>query len=172
MTDEIDDALGGPIVQDPFPEINEMWSPVCPLGLAQNARECLGCREREPGRLQLRVPTLRNEAVCHVVIDEHPSHVVVRVVVCWRDDGDDQRYRYPGFAEERTHAYLNAPLGVRTVIDFETGKPVPFYVPSWLNGHRTKAPGFYTAALDGHGDGTCVCASSAFGVSKRNAMSR
>jgi hypothetical protein len=152
MTDEIDDVLDRPIDQDPFPEINEMWLPVCPIGLPQIARECLGCREREPGRLQLRVPMLHNEGICDVVLDEHPSHVVVRVVVCWRDDDDDQRYWYPGFAEGRTHAYLDAPLADRTVIDFETGKPVPFYVPTWLNGHRTKAPGFYTErqeAIDG-----------------------
>jgi hypothetical protein len=143
MTCEIDDVLGGPIEQDPFPEIDEMWLPVCPIGLPQNARKCLGCRERDPGRLQLRIPMLHNEHVCDVVLDEHPSHVVVRVVACWRDD-DDQHYRYPGFAEDRTHVYLDATLAERTVIDFETGKPIPFYVPTWLDGHRTTAPGFYT----------------------------
>jgi hypothetical protein len=85
-----------------------------------------------------------NEGVCSPVVDEHPSHIVVRVVVCRSDDDDDQLRPYPGFAEERIHAYLDAPLADRTVIDFETGKPVPFYVPTWLNGHRTTAPGFYT----------------------------
>jgi hypothetical protein len=143
MTDEIDEVLGGSIDEDPFPGINEFRLPVCPIALPQNARECLGYRERDPGRLQLRIPMLYDEGVCDVALDEHPSHIVVRVVVCRRDD-DDERSWYPGFAEERTHTYLEAPLGDRTVIDFETGKPIPFYVPTWLDGHRTKAPGFYT----------------------------
>jgi hypothetical protein len=144
MTDELDDVLGGPIDRDRLTEINEIWLPACLIGLPQSARECLGYREREPGRLQLRVPMLHNEGVCDVVLDEHSSYVGVRVVVCRRDDDDDQRHWYPGFAEERIHAYLDAPLADRTVIDFETGKRVPFYVPTWLNDHRTKAPGFYT----------------------------
>jgi hypothetical protein len=66
MTDELDDVLGGPIDRDRSTEINEIWLPACPIGLPQNARECLGYREREPGRLQLRVPMLHNEGVCDV----------------------------------------------------------------------------------------------------------
>ena len=90
---------------------------------------------------------LYNEGVCDVALDEYPSHIVVRVVVCRRDDDDDRSW-YPGFAEERTHAYLDAPLDDRAVIDFATGKAVPFHVPTWLDGHRTKAPGFYTQRQD------------------------
>lgn len=142
MTEATDDVRGS-IDQYPLPRINDFRLPACPLGLPQNARECLGYRERDPGRLQLRIPMLYNEGVCDVALDEYPSHIVVCVVVCRRDD-DEERSWYPGFAEERTHAYLDAPLDDRMLIDSETGKAVPLYVPTWLDGHRTTAPGFYT----------------------------
>ena len=45
--------------------------------------------EREPERLQLRFPALDNEGVCDVVLDEQPSQIVVRVVLCYREDGFD-----------------------------------------------------------------------------------
>jgi hypothetical protein len=46
-------------------------------------------------------------------------------------------------AEERTHVHLERSLTDRTVIDIETGRAVPFYVPTYLDGRRTKAPGYY-----------------------------
>ena len=96
-----------------------------------------------PGRLQLRFPALDTEDVCDVVLDEQPSRVVVRVVLCYRDDLVDAQPAQ-GFAEERTHRDLDRPLADRPVIDFETGEAVPFYVPTWRDGHRTTRPGYYT----------------------------
>jgi hypothetical protein len=144
MTEYLDDPFVGHIINhEPSEQIDQVWCPICPLGLSQLARRCLGYYEREPLRLQLRVAMLYAEGVCDVVVDERESHVVVRVVICWRDDLSDRDLE-PGFAEERTHAYLQAPLAGRPLLDFETGEPVPFYVPTWLDGHRTKAPGYYT----------------------------
>jgi hypothetical protein len=141
--DYLDDPLPGDVDHGLSGQVDEMWFPVCPLGLPQQAISCLGYRERDPGRLQLRVAVRDDEGVCDVVIDERDSHVVVRVLIC-RGDDPLVRYPEPGLAEERTHVYLQAPLAGRPLIDFETREQVPFYVPTWLDGHRTKAPGYYT----------------------------
>lgn len=143
MTEHIDDQFLDEIPHEPEKKIDGMWLPSCPIGLPQLARPCLGYYEREPLRLQLRVAMLDNEGVCDVVLDEQDSCVVVRVVICWRDDLP-HRHQEAGFAEDRTHADLREPLNGRPLIDFETDEPIPFYVPTWRHGHRTKAPGYYT----------------------------
>jgi hypothetical protein len=143
MTEYLDDPFVGLTINHELSKrIDEVPCPISPLGLSQVARRCLGYCEREPLRLQLRVALLYTEEVCDVAVDERASHVV-RVVICWHDDLPDG-YLEPGFAEERTHTYLQEPLAARPLLDFETGEPVPFYVPTWLDGHRTKAPGYYT----------------------------
>jgi hypothetical protein len=141
--DYLDDPFARDVDHELSEQIDEVWFPVCPRGLPQRVRRCLGYYERDPGRVQLRFAALDDEGLCDVLIDERDSHVVVRVVIC-RTDDPLERYPEPGLAEERTHAYLQAPLAGRPLIDFETGEPVPFYVPTWLDGHRTKAPGYYT----------------------------
>jgi hypothetical protein len=115
--------------------------PSCPLGLPQVARECLGFYERGPARLQLRFGAMDNEGLCDVVVDEGPDQVAVRIVLCSKED---EHLGYDGLAEERAHVGLERPLGGRTVIDLETGEPIPFYVPTYLDGRRTQAPGYYT----------------------------
>jgi hypothetical protein len=65
----------------------------------------------------------------------------VRVVLCSKDD---EHLGYRGFAEERTHVQLEGVLGDRIVTDLETGRAVPFYVPTYHDGRLTCAPGYYT----------------------------
>lgn len=76
--------------------------------------------EREPGRLQLRVPLRRNEGVCTVLFEEDDDSVAVLILVC----GDDPR---GGFTDCPVHVYLERPLGERTVVDVLRGRrPVPY----------------------------------------------
>ena len=115
---------------------------MCPLGLPQVGRACLGFYERGPGYLQLRFGALDNEGLCDVMVEEGAFHVAVRVVLCRKDD---ERLGYRGLAEERTHVQLERVLGNRIVTDIETGRAVPFYVPTYLDGRLTSAPGYYTS---------------------------
>jgi hypothetical protein len=106
----------------------DKWAPPCPIGNAQRVRECTGYREREPGRLQLRVPMRGDEGACQVVIDEHPDKVVVRVLLCYEDEPGrrDSEYR-----SVPVHVCLDQPLAGRAVIDYQTGQALPLYVPDW-----------------------------------------
>jgi hypothetical protein len=117
--------------------------PSCPLGLGQRSRACLGYYERGHLRLQIRMLMVDNEGVCTVLVEEDKSSVTIRVITCRSDDPED-RLGYPGYAEERHHVWIETPLGDRTVLDHETGRPMPFYVPTYWNNRPTKAPGYYT----------------------------
>lgn len=105
------------------------------------SRACLGFYERGPGYLQLPFGALDNEGLCDVVVEEGPFHVAVRLVLCSKDE---EHLGYRGLAEERTHVQLECVLGNRIVTDIETGRAVPFYVPTDLDGRLTCAPGYYT----------------------------
>jgi hypothetical protein len=99
-------------------------------------RVCLGFREREPGRLQLRVPLRIGEGVCEVVVEEDEHTVFVRVIVCYdENDLDDDRE----YVNCPTHVYLEQPLNGRTVTDVETEQPLPLFVPSWEAKANTRA---------------------------------
>jgi hypothetical protein len=118
----------------------EQGFPICPLGLPQVGCACLGFYERGPGYLQLRFGALDNEGLCDVVVEEGAFQVAVRVVLCSKDD---EHLGYRDLAEERTHVQLEEVLGNRLVIDIETGRAVPFYVPTYLDNRLTCAPGYY-----------------------------
>jgi hypothetical protein len=136
---------GNPGRQDLLDQAADQCFPPCPLDLPQVGRACLGCYEREPGRLQLRFGARDNEGVCDVIVEQSSSEVAVRLLLCSKDD---EHLGYPGLAEERTHVYLDRPLGDRKVIDLETGCGVPFFVPTYTNNRLTKAPGYYTSEAE------------------------
>lgn len=117
--------------------------PPCPLGFGQQSRVCLGHYERGHMRLQIRLLMRDDEGVCTVLVEEDAASVTVRVITCRSDDRAD-RLGYPGYAEERHHVSIEAPLGGRVVLDHETGRPIPFYVPTYESGRPTKSPGYYT----------------------------
>ena len=84
-------------------------------------REVLRCREREPGRLQLRV-------VLHTDIDEHVDAVAVREIdervlvlatVCTSPIAVGREAM-----DVPVHVYLDRPLGDRVVVDAATGRTV------------------------------------------------
>ncbi len=107
----------------------EKWAPTCPIGNPQRVRTCVGYREREPGRLQLRVPLTRTEGVCEVIVEESDERILVRVLVCYEEDEDyDPRPEYVGCP---VHVYLDQPLNDRAVIDQETEEALPPFVPHW-----------------------------------------
>jgi hypothetical protein len=117
--------------------------PRCPLGLTQQSRACLGHYERGSRRLQIRMLMREDEGVCTVRGEEDDASVTIRVITC-RSDDPVNRLGYPGYAEERHHVSIEAPLGDRVVLDHETGAPMAFYVPTFQNGRPTKAPGYCT----------------------------
>ena len=85
------------------------------------ARPCVGQREREAGRLQLRYLLWPDEHFADVIVVEDDVSVVVLGMVCVSaafEEGEP--------CESPTHVYLDAPLGGRTVIDGFTGEAVPY----------------------------------------------
>ena len=92
----------------------------------RRASACLRYREREPGRLQLRVVLRRGEEVCEIVVEEDAEQVRVLILLC-------------GEIEDRTEAmdcpysvYLDAPLADRRVVDIARGDAeLDLFVPNW-----------------------------------------
>lgn len=117
--------------------------PCCPRGFEQRERACLGYYERETLRLQIRVLIRDNEGICAALVEENDESVAIRLIVCESDDPSDWLL-YDGYADERHHVTIARPLGNRTVVDYVTGRPMSFYVPTWCNGRPTEAPGYYT----------------------------
>jgi hypothetical protein len=111
----------------------DKWAPKCPIGNPQRVRECQAYREREPGRLQLRVAVLpATEGVCDVIVEEDEDTVRVRVLLCYEDHDDREEERE--YWNCPVHAYLESPLNGRTVIDVQTDRALPLFVPSWKEG--------------------------------------
>lgn len=87
----------------------------------QRWRECKGHMEREPGRLQLRVPLRGQEGVCSVLFEESETAVAVLVLICGEDNPRD------GWVSCPVHIYLEQPLGNRKVVDrLRADRPVPY----------------------------------------------
>jgi hypothetical protein len=85
-------------------------------------RACNGHREREPGRLQLRYHTQREEHVDLILVAETDTEVVVFGTVCTPVG------LLPGHETDCPyHVYLDQPLGERQVIDAVVDAPVPYF---------------------------------------------
>jgi hypothetical protein len=97
-------------------------------------RVCLGYREREPGRLQLRVPIQLDEDVCDIEVEEDDEQVAVCVLVCGSARDGEELIDCP------YHAYLERPLADRRVIDLVSGRQLPLYTPSWLQEEPPQTP--------------------------------
>jgi hypothetical protein len=115
---------------DEHAEWLDKWMPKCPIGNPQRLCTCLGFREREPGRLQLRMALLPGtEGVCDTIVDEREDAVYVRVIVCYEEsDDDEQKDEYLNCP---VHVYLEKPLNGRAVIDVDTDRALPLFVPNW-----------------------------------------
>jgi hypothetical protein len=108
----------------------ERWTSPCPDGRPQRAAVCLGYRERDPGRLQLRVALSGHEGVCDVIVEEDDDRVRVRLLVCCEEEITEENDDHE-FSNCPVHVYLEKQLGARTVIDVQTGEPVTLFVPTW-----------------------------------------
>lgn len=107
----------------------DLWAPPCPLSNPQWPCACLAYRERDPGRLQLRVPLAANQGICHIVVDEQPDLVYVRVLLCVDPHAEDDEWP-PGWCDCPVDVHLDAPLGERGVFDIETDDLLPLYTPA------------------------------------------
>jgi hypothetical protein len=104
----------------------EGWAPRCPDGRPIVPRRLIAYREREPGRLQLRIPLSGGGGICEVVVEEDEKTVRVRALV--HDDDEDGSHE---FVNCPVHIYLDHPLEGREVVDVETGAALPLFVPTW-----------------------------------------
>jgi hypothetical protein len=80
-------------------------------------RPCLADREREPGRLQLRIEITGSEHVDEIVVAEDADTVVVYATICRAVAGEQGEP-----CDVPHHVWLEQPLGDRVVIDGTTGE--------------------------------------------------
>jgi hypothetical protein len=131
MATERQDWGGPDYEEDEHAKWLERWTSACPDGRPQRVARCLGYREREPRRLQLRVALGGSDGgVCDVIVEEHEETVRVRLLVCY-DEADFIPYKDREYMNCPVHVYLEQPLGERTVVDVETDQPVPLFVSEW-----------------------------------------
>jgi hypothetical protein len=89
-------------------------------------RPVFRCREREPGRLQLRVALRPGEAVFEVHVEEDAKRIDVSVLVVREFEDRGEAVDCP------VHVYLKAALGDRRVTDrARGGETVELFVPDW-----------------------------------------
>jgi hypothetical protein len=69
------DRIAADYRDDDHARWRDRWTSPCPEGQPQRVGICLGHREREPGRLQLRVALCGGEGVCDVIIEEDEDTV-------------------------------------------------------------------------------------------------
>jgi hypothetical protein len=68
------------------------------------------------------------EGICDVIVVEDEETVTVRVLVCYEDEGSAPR---GDRVDCPVGVGLDRPLGGRTVVDCDTGEPLPLFVPPW-----------------------------------------
>jgi hypothetical protein len=108
----------------------DKWAPRCPIRNPQRVGHLLGYREREPGRLQLRVSMRpRTDGVCDAIVEETDDAVHVRVMLCFEDREDSWEDRE--YWDCPVHVDLERPLGDRPVITADHGEALPLFVPNW-----------------------------------------
>jgi hypothetical protein len=113
------------------------WAPRCPDGNAQRLCEIVAFRLKGADYLQLRVVlTPADRGVCQAIIDEHADRIYVRAIACQSRDVADR-----GGSARRDeevgcpcNVWLNAPLGERVVVDVDTKRELPLYIPRWGTG--------------------------------------
>lgn len=112
----------------------DQWSPKCPIGNRQRVCACVGYREREPGRLQLRmIVHPLSEGVCEAIVVENDHEILVRVLVCYEeaDEDNEDNEDNDDYMNCPVHVYLEKPLNGRPVIDVDSGEALPLFVPSF-----------------------------------------
>jgi hypothetical protein len=123
--------------EDAHAEWCATWAPRCPLGNPQRPATLTGYREREPGRLQLRVVLrARTEGVCDAIVEEDEETIRVRVLLCWEDSSEHFADR--DYLDCPVHVYLDRPLTGRAVICVDDEQPLPLYEPQWEIEHNRR----------------------------------
>jgi hypothetical protein len=134
---ESEEAWDGDWYDEEHAEWMDKWAPKCPIGNPQRVGDLLGYREREPGRLQLRVAVApATDGVCDVIVRETDDAVQVRVLLCFEDC--DESWDSRASMDCPVHVYLDEPLGNRTVIDVDSHRPLPLYAPQWEIEHNRR----------------------------------
>lgn len=118
----------------------EKWAPECPDGNPQRLCEILGFRLKGADYLQLRVVLGGlDRGVCQAIVEEHPDRVYVRALACLHED--ESACNAPRLLSDEVdcpcNVWLDAPLDERIVIDVDSGRPLPLFVPGWGTGERS-----------------------------------
>jgi hypothetical protein len=104
---------------------DEHWEnmppPLDPTPRRLAPRSFVAHREREPGRLQLRLVLARDEHVDDIVVEEEEDCVIAFASVCGPTTG-----AHPEQMDGPVHVYLERPLGQRKVIDALSGRELPY----------------------------------------------
>jgi hypothetical protein len=118
----------------------EKWAPECPDGHPQRLCTILGFRLKGEDDLQLRVVLgWLDGGVCRLVVDEHHDRVVVRALACLDDEPSaPNEFSGPGRTVDcPCNVWLEAPLGDRAVIDFDSDRPLSLFIPRWGTDERS-----------------------------------
>lgn len=112
----------------------EKWAPPCPDGNHQRLLSILGFRLKGADYLQLRVLLRKGDnGVCQAIVEEHPDQIHVRAFSCLTEEAYDADWYWLPTEEVDwpCNWWLDAPLGERVVIDVDSGKELPYYIPRW-----------------------------------------
>lgn len=122
----------------------ERWAPRCPDGNRQVVRRAEGFRERNPCELELRVLLgCGFDVACQVVVDERPTEVHVRVLLCAPEDRFFATRNDRHYTECPVRVWLEDRLGDRAVIDIDTDKELDEYRPRIVGTSRQPDGGYH-----------------------------
>jgi hypothetical protein len=78
-----------------------------------------------------------------VIVEERDDEVHVRVVVCYRNDDEDEEelLRPREYMDCPVRTWLDQPLGDRAVIDVDSDEELPLYTPHYLNNIPSRITG-------------------------------
>jgi hypothetical protein len=113
------------------------WAPVCPDGHIQRLCEIVGFRLKGERYLQLRVVLTRADlGIDYAIVDEHEDRIYVRVIAVVGEDVADPGGWFPPSDEVDCpcNVWLEEPLDERVVIDIDTNRELPLYIPRWGTG--------------------------------------
>jgi hypothetical protein len=107
--------------------------PPCPDGNDQRLVEILGFRLKVADYLQLRVLTRDGDrGICHVTLEQDPGQVRVLAVACLHEADHESWRRTPSTRmDSPCNLWLDEPLDERTVVDIDSGLPLPLCIPGW-----------------------------------------
>jgi hypothetical protein len=122
----------------------DKWAPPCPDGNLQIVRSAEGFRERNRCELELRVLLgCGFDGACNVVLDEQPTAIFVRVLLCASEDEWLATRRDRHYMDCPVRVWLEHPIADRAVIDVDTDKELDEFRPYIVGTTRQPDGGYH-----------------------------